>query len=370
MTSTMSTPSTGLQGPWLFAVRLAWLLVAVHMMSMFITGLPGTYRAHANDYSALSQVMQQRGLPTYWLPFYIVGWQSVASLSFSVVALAIAWRKSGDWMGLFASAACLAFGVGVSIPFGWGDDVFQSILPEMLIPLMVRIWTILAWTFSVVILYLFPDGKFMPRWTRWLALFWGLWTVGGGFFPILNIMNYSFAIVVSIQVIMYGTGVVVQVYRYTRISTPTQRQQSKWVVWGVVGTLVGFVIAYLVWSFTFSTQLQEELAWLLVILPFYYVPRTILAVAIGMAILRFRLWDIDYIINRSLVYGALTFLLGSVLVGVFALTQAMLGILVTDMQAGAAGIVSVIVVNRAVLAGPGSPATARRQPALRCRSRP
>jgi tRNA A-37 threonylcarbamoyl transferase component Bud32 len=305
-----STTSTTLRGPWLWIVRLAWLAIVVFVIAMLIIGAPGAYHHFGSEHSALRDGLQQANLPTGWLAWYLLGLRLVAILAFCVVALIIAWRKSRDWMGFFASTVCIAFGIGFS-SYIYETYAYQGIISTWLIPYVTELSRALGFIFSVVCLYVFPDGQFVPRWSRWLALFWSFWMLGGVFIPVLDISSYPIGLFVGIQTAVYSMGLVMQVYRYRHISTSSQSQQTKWVIWGFAATLAGFVVSMTTRFMPFSTPIQSDLAQLLISEPFYYVPRTILAITIGMAILRYRLWNIDFIINRSLVYGAMTVLLAA-----------------------------------------------------------
>jgi len=121
--------------------------------------------------------------------------------------------------------------------------------------------------------------------------------------------------------------VIAQVYRYRSVSNVIQRQQTKWMVFGVIGGLVitslGNSALLLILSLRFATAAYSFLSFpvttfLVLLGPFY----------VGMAITRARLWDIDVIINRTLVYGTLTATLALLYVGlVFALQFLLRGIL-------------------------------------------
>jgi hypothetical protein len=115
-------------------------------------------------------------------------------------------------------------------------------------------------------------------------------------------------------------GLGVQVYRYMRVSNHVQRQQTKWI-------LVGFAVMFL-----------DFFGWLFLI---FHNAETIagdrglsllaslgstlgmlaLPLSIAVSILRYRLWDIDLIIRRTLIYGVLTALLALVYFGSVVLLQ-------------------------------------------------
>jgi hypothetical protein len=88
-----------------------------------------------------------------------------------------------------------------------------------------------------------------------------------------------------------------------------ERQQLKWFVYGVAVLVVGFLAAFLGFGL-------HSVAWFLGIAAFNFLP-----VAAGIAILRYRLYDIDLLINRTLVYSALTAALALVYVGSVVLLQ-------------------------------------------------
>jgi len=101
-----------------------------------------------------------------------------------------------------------------------------------------------------------------------------------------------------------GTGLFAQVYRYRRTSDAVHRQQTKWVVFGMAAGLGGLLSLGLLLTYV-PTLEQDLLIW--------WVARTalpsfllLIPLSIGVAMLRSRLWDINLIINRTLVYAPLT----------------------------------------------------------------
>ena len=136
-------------------------------------------------------------------------------------------------------------------------------------------------------------------------------------------------------------GVVAQVYRYRRLSGPTERQQTKWVILG----LAGFVLGVSVWAVgafalpplsgaagpidvigdtsfgVLGRQVEIGAAVLMYGLPLAF------PISLVFSILRYRLWDIDVVLNRALVYGALTAsLAGTYFAGVVLLQMAFRGV--------------------------------------------
>ena len=117
-------------------------------------------------------------------------------------------------------------------------------------------------------------------------------------------------------------GVFAQIYRYGRVSSAIQRQQTKWVVFGLVG-LVGPILAWslLVELFPLEpgiARLMVNLVGFGVMVPFIlFFPLSVV-----ISILRYRLWDIDILINRAAVYGLLTVTLAITYFGSVVLLQA------------------------------------------------
>jgi signal transduction histidine kinase len=143
-----------------------------------------------------------------------------------------------------------------------------------------------------------------------------------------------------------GTVVYSQVYRYRRTSSPVQRQQIKWVVFGISVAFAGFigVVTALAVSGAEAPTSPGTLAAYLVGYTFFgYLVMLFIPVSIGIAMLRHHLFDVDLVINRALVYGALT----ASVVGLYALVVGWLGLLLQTRESFAisllaAGLVAVL----------------------------
>ena len=129
-------------------------------------------------------------------------------------------------------------------------------------------------------------------------------------------------------VVVVGTaapGLFAQLYRYRYVSTPMQRQQTKWAVLGIMVALLVLVVL------GFLLLLNPSGLYGLILNPVAYLMLLFAPLSFGIAILRYRLLDIDIIINRTLVYSTLTVILTVVYVGLIIGLQALLrGIISQD----------------------------------------
>jgi hypothetical protein len=116
---------------------------------------------------------------------------------------------------------------------------------------------------------------------------------------------------------LWGCGLAAQVYRYRRVSGPVERQQAKWVMF-ILGSFVAVVAMGILIP---SLFLDLPGVWFAAVL-LACVPLAIaFPISIAIAILRYRLYEIDRIISRTLSYALVTALLA----GVYASTVLILG---------------------------------------------
>jgi signal transduction histidine kinase len=252
------------------------------------------------------------------------------------VAGVIMWRRLHDPMAVLTGFTLVLFG-GFSL--GLPDQLFHQWEPAWWLPMAVL--AMLGSVAIVTFVYLFPDGCPVPRWPRMAVVVWGLIQGVMYFAPGLQIAMSrlvgpaSTLIAAAVQFGVFAALIYAQVYRYRRVSTPLQREQTKWVVYAITVTIVSWVGLLTFWNVSdinagrdnplvdFATWTAGTLLWL------------VIPLSIGAAILRYRLWDIDILINRTLVYAALT----AMVVGVYALTIGYLGML---FRSGANLVVSLV----------------------------
>ena len=144
---------------------------------------------------------------------------------------------------------------------------------------------------------------------------------------------------------LIGSGVAAQVYRYWRIASPVQRQQTKWVVFGsAVGIALDLIIVAVAVSGMLPWRVEPGALSYFVILTGAFLSLLLIPLSIGMAILRSRLWDIDVLIRRTLVYGALTTALALVYVGSVVLLQTLVGAVTNQGRAELVTVASTLAI--------------------------
>jgi signal transduction histidine kinase len=244
---------------------------------------------------------------------YFIALDVVVALVFGLVAGLIHWRRPDDRMALLVSLALLTFGAAT---FTGAADALAIIHPAWRIP--VALLNFVGSATFILTLYLLPDGHFVPRWTRWVALLWIAQQAPHYFLPnsALDLDTWPAALGVAIWIAFIGSAVVPQVYRYRRVSGRIEREQARWIGFGVSVALVGFLggrIALVV----LAPRLDSPNSLLFAMIGATLVDAFILVIplSIAVAILRYRLFDIDTLINRALVYGALS----ACVVGLYAL---------------------------------------------------
>jgi hypothetical protein len=185
--------------------------------------------------------------------------------------------------------------------------------------------TFLSSALLVLVFLLFPGGQFVPHWTRWILVVFLAVQVPLTFFPVAPLLPNNPVSQPGWLVVLgeLATVVLVQLYRYRRVSNPLQRQQTKWVVFGITVPITDFVlmnVLYLIFPVLSSPGSLYPLAFKVfgTCWPLFF------PLSFGFAMLRSRLWEIDVLINRTLVYGTLTVILTGVYVGLVIGLQALL----------------------------------------------
>ena len=305
-----------LRDTWLLAARAVWVAIVVLALVRFAVAVPSYYAQLSEPTEVVRTGLAQLGISPDSYATFRISLAVLVVLVYYTVAVAIFWRKSDYRVALFVSLFLTTFGVNASFlltdlaganpTWGW----------------LFRIPEYAGWVCVSLFFYLFPDGRFTPRWTRALAMLIAILQVPLTFIPDSSLSQEAWWDLL-LQVVFLGiwsSGLFAQIYRYRHVSDTVQRQQTKWVVFGTVATVFGIV--GLVLPGVVSPPLTSlGSPYALTLAAVGSVPLLFIPLTIGIAILRHHLWDIDVIINRTLVYGALT----ASIVGIYILIVGYLG---------------------------------------------
>lgn len=220
---------------------------------------------------------------------------------FTACAIVIFIRKPNDLFTIFVTIMMVTFGTST---FTGGIRGIAIAYPEL-----EWLTQTIAFIGSVGILaffFVFPNGRFTPRWTMAIFIGWFLFQLPRYYFPNSSlILNGDSVIYNLLFVAFFLSGVVAQIYRFLRVSNAIERQQTKWVIYGLtigMGCYLVLRILSLLVSDPMGSGLPVSLG--VVITSTFFI--LLIPISITIAVIRYRLWDINPIINRTLVYSALS----------------------------------------------------------------
>lgn len=327
MSPRASTQAT-LRRRWLLPARVAWVAVAVAtLVGAFASSVPARYAELAYPSENVSDALADLGLSASAYALYNIALDTIFVSVFATVAIVIFWRRSGDPIALLVATMLVVWGPlnGLFVLTPGATEGIHGPLQAA----SRSVLTYVGYITWMLFFYLFPSGRFVPRWTLWLALIYGVFFFGLWNFTPFGPESWPPPLFGVAVLAVWGSFLVAQIYRYARVSSPIERQQTKWVVFGVAVAIVGTLAT----MFTIGAAVdlppqdvwQRMLSMLLMDASALMIP-----LSIGIAMLRSRLFDIDVVINRTLVYGSLTLMLVLVYFGGVTATQALFSALTGD----------------------------------------
>src|SRR6266699_4707978 len=322
-----TSPTSPGRGRWSWrrAAKGAWIVLALLLLVIFVANLPAFFQ-YARTVCTLPdagncpteqltpayvQVLGQLHLSVSAAEGLLAALCVAVSVLFWLLGLLIFWRKSREPMGLLVSLLLVLFGssgfLGFNLP-AQTPPLFQLLAQVITYGLM--------WPAMLVFFFTFPTGRFTPRWT---------WAAFVPFFAVtmLSSLPVTTPLVPAIALILTSLlPIVVQVYRYVRVYDAVERQQTKWFVFGLSIIFLLVIIQGILQGLAPGSSAAHA-GYQLFNGPFWLLLWTIVLLSVSIPILRYRLWDIDVIINRTLVYGSLTVLVVTLYVGLILALQAL-----------------------------------------------
>lgn len=308
---------TQLQGRRLALARAVWLLVFFSFNGLFLADIPRRY-AFVIQLSQSRPSWQQLSFGADRIASFYVAFDVFCMLAFSFVAALTFWRKSSDGMAIYVSLALITYPViGTFVWFTIGETIAGNGLLTFLECVGIGL--------SLIFYFIFPSGQFVPPWTRLLTIAYVAWCITWFVYPPLNPAGWPPPFPILAFGMSYLIGVLAQLYRYRHRANPVQRQQTKWVVFGTAVISLGITLLE-IFRVLVSHQLNElaQAQIDLVSIPGIVALQLFVPATFGVAILHYHLYDIDIILNRTLVYVPLTAILAGVYTASVTLTSKLL----------------------------------------------
>lgn len=238
----------------------------------------------------------------------LISWSGLVIVIGYLTSAFIVWKRGDDWVAIGTAIGLLYVG-RIAIIYEYSNT-----LADFVPPVLTAIY--------ITILLVFPDGHLKPKWSA-LIILWG-------FIAELPLDTLFTTITFEGWLEFTRTAypvplILVLVYRYRNILQQEAKQQAKWLF------VLIFVLAMGQAMYSLPELFQADNLFLTGKLfrgvgeIFYYIGTTVAPITIVFAMLRYRLWDVDLFINRTLVYGTVAVLVMTLFFAISAAMQISFG---------------------------------------------
>jgi len=228
-----SSATTRLSGTRLVLARIAWIVVVALSLVVTIADIPLEFR-HLHIVcvgtscgqqltAGIVQELHHLNLSVDFFATYLVVLKFGFVFVWVAVALLIFWRRSDDRMALLVALFLVLFPAAQGIE---SPDAVGAAYPSLRAPMAFL--DTFGWLSLLLFFFLFPDGRFVPRWTLWIVFVYALANILGSLFPTppheTILETITFLLGLPLLVVVVGIGLFSQIYRYRQVSNPVQRQ--------------------------------------------------------------------------------------------------------------------------------------------------
>ncbi|HET9110373.1 MAG TPA: hypothetical protein VFN78_06085 [Ktedonobacterales bacterium] len=328
--SAASGPERRLRGLWLALAWVGWLILTILSLTGFVASIheyllaartlcrPGACVAGQPTLDT-ARTLAQVGLSVSGYAAVSVSLVVFAGLTYCIVAGVLIWRRPADWMVLLSTSMFITQGL-------YENNYLQSMFDDPASPWR---WAglLLSYLSPIQFLFfcaLFPNGKAVPRWMGWLLLALCVVALPPTLFPAMPLggLMETLFVISGFPLVAWS-----MMYRYRYVSNAVERQQTKWVLFGVTVILFAFMGWFLPQIVLYGSLSQPGSIYDLIGHPLYLIAALAGPICVAIAVLQYRLWDIDTLINKALVYGVLTGLLGALYIGLIVGLEGLVGAL-------------------------------------------
>jgi hypothetical protein len=221
-------------------IQVIWVILGLVYLGLFAGAIParlaelrqtspGPVRAVHQLAPIESQYLREFGLSPEFYALYNLIFECLQASIYVLVGALIFWRKPSERMALFVSLTLIAFGISLP-PI---TATYRTLGPNLILATSTAM--------ILVLLYVFPNGRFAPRWSWLLAVVSTLYAF------LLPFWGQRFLVWPTLlnglaTILWFAPGLGAQIYRYQRISGPIERQQTKWIVYSLAVIFLGVML--------------------------------------------------------------------------------------------------------------------------------
>ena len=222
------------------------------------------------------QALNQIGLSVKSFVILAIGLDILVAFTYTVCAIVIFVRKPNDLFTIFVTVMLVTFGAGT---FTGAIKGFTISYPQM--GWLITTIGLIGNCAILAFLFIFPNGRFTPPWTIYILAIYFLLQLPRYYAPqsTLNLANSSPLLYNLLFAAINLSGISTQVYRYRRISNSIEKQQIKWVVYGMAIGIGGYMIIRLLSILIRDPNginLQITIGFNIFAILFYLLPSTII----------------------------------------------------------------------------------------------
>jgi GAF domain-containing protein len=252
---------------------------------------------------------------------YTDGLDWLLMIAATVAAGLLVWRKAKDKIALFSAIMILTFSAANTTAMNitlMQNDCWQQLTAGVIA---------IGFGSLLVFLYIFPDGHFVPSWTKYISLAFIGWCLTWPFMPDVSALSGHIPtwFIFCVLTPAYLSGIWSQGYRRMHVSL-VEHQQSKWTLFGLMLALIGFFVNsffnYMVARVPYEAGGNVAPVLLLVLPLITTLAIAAIPITVSMSVLRVRLWELDPLIHRTVIYTVATVALGVFFVAEIAVFQA------------------------------------------------
>jgi hypothetical protein len=313
------------RGSALVYVRLVLRALVVLPLALFVVSVPARYgelvgiSREASARLGSGDELLAGLLEAYYAPT-VLSLEIFFVFTLTLSSIAMIWRNQDDWRPMFFSAVFVAYSV-------WVTQTLDALVLPPLLQAIADLTQAAGLLMAIHFFLLFPDGRFVPGWTRLNSLGWAVYCLAWGLFPGMPLslkdpFEASLPAFLLLMLLGWTVGLVAQAVRYRRADV-RQRVQTKWVLLVIAGACAGYASVYLPDVFLPESG-RARLLYDLFSVPVFWLLALPIPFALAYAMQRYHLFDVRFIVRQTLVYALLTGSLALVYVGSVVSLQALL----------------------------------------------